>query len=78
MAKGLAQYSGPISFRIDWFDVLAIQGTLQSLLELVFSFSSDVCPELELLGGVVVPFLVFGATSVLFSIVAAPVLRPST
>ena len=74
----MAQYSGPISFRIDWFDVLAIQGTLQSLLELVFSFSSDVCPELELLGGVVVPFLVFGATSVLFSIVAAPVLRPST
>ena len=27
------EYSGLISFRIDWFDVLAIQGTLKSLLQ---------------------------------------------
>ena len=27
------EYSGLISFRIDWFDVLAVQGTLQSLLQ---------------------------------------------
>ena len=27
------EYSGLISFRIDWFDVLAIQGPLQSLLQ---------------------------------------------
>ena len=27
------EYSGWISFRIDWFDLLAIQGTLQSLLQ---------------------------------------------
>ena len=26
-------YSGPISFRMDWFDLLAIQGTLKSLLQ---------------------------------------------
>ena len=26
------EYSGLISFRIDWFDLLALQGTLQSLL----------------------------------------------
>ena len=26
-------YSGLISFRIDWFDLLAVQGTLQSLLQ---------------------------------------------
>ena len=26
------EYSGLISFRIDWFDVLAVQGTLKSLL----------------------------------------------
>ena len=26
-------YSGLISFRIDWFDLLAIQGTLKSLLQ---------------------------------------------
>ena len=27
------EYSGPISFRIDWFDLLAVQGTLRSLLQ---------------------------------------------
>ena len=28
------EYSGLISFRIDWFDLLAFQGTLKSLLQL--------------------------------------------
>ena len=27
------KYSGQISFRIDWFDLLAVQGTLKSLLQ---------------------------------------------
>ena len=27
------EYSGFISFRIDWFDLLAVQGTLKSLLQ---------------------------------------------
>ena len=27
------EYSGPISFRIDWFDLLAVQGTLKSFLQ---------------------------------------------
>ena len=27
------EHSGLISFRIDWFDLLAVQGTLQSLLQ---------------------------------------------
>ena len=27
------EYSGLISFRIDWFDILAIQGTIKSLLQ---------------------------------------------
>ena len=27
------EYSGVISFRIDWFDLLAVQGTLKSLLQ---------------------------------------------
>ena len=27
------EYSGPISFTIDWFDLLAVQGTLKSLLQ---------------------------------------------
>ena len=26
-------YSGLVSFRIDWFDLLAVQGTLKSLLQ---------------------------------------------
>ena len=26
------EYSGPIFFRIEWFDILAVQGTLKSLL----------------------------------------------
>ena len=28
-----SEYSGLISFRIDWFDTLAVQGTLKSLLQ---------------------------------------------
>ena len=28
-----SEYSGLISFRIDWFDLLSVQGTLQSLLQ---------------------------------------------
>ena len=39
------KYSGLISFRIDWFDFLAVQGTLRSLLQLHSSnykfFSAD-------------------------------------
>ena len=27
------EYSGLISFRFDWFDLLAVQGTLKSLLQ---------------------------------------------
>ena len=29
------EYLGLISFRIDWFDLLVIQGTLKSLLQLI-------------------------------------------
>ena len=28
-----SEYSGSISFRIDWFDLLVVQGTLKSLLQ---------------------------------------------
>ena len=28
-----SDYSGPVSFRMDWFDLLAVQGTLKSLLQ---------------------------------------------
>ena len=36
------EYSGLISFRIDWFDFLAIQRTLKSLLQHHISISSSV------------------------------------
>ena len=34
------EYSGLISFRIDWFDLLAVQGTLKSLIQLHSSKAS--------------------------------------
>ena len=30
--QSFSEYSGLISFRIDWFELLAVQGTLRSLL----------------------------------------------
>ena len=47
-----SEYSGLISFMIDWFDLLAIQGILKSLLQLTvqkhlslfFSFFSQILP----------------------------------
>ena len=37
------EYSGLISFRIDWFDLLAVQGTLKSLLQHPSSEASILC-----------------------------------
>ena len=37
------EYSGLISFRIDWFDLLAVQGTLKSLLQHHNSRASILC-----------------------------------
>ena len=37
------EYSGLISFRIDWFDLLAIQGTLKNLLQHHSSKVSILC-----------------------------------
>ena len=34
------EYSGLISFRMDWLDLLAVQGSLKSLLQCFFSASS--------------------------------------
>ena len=44
------EYSGLISFRIDWFDLLAIHGTLKSLLQhhnlcVCILFYSYICEE---------------------------------
>ena len=43
------EYSGLISFRIDWLDLLAVQGTLKSLLQ--HQFKSISSPALSLLYG---------------------------
>jgi len=37
-----SEYSGLISFRMDWFDLLALQGTLKSLLQPLFIFTFTV------------------------------------
>ena len=37
------EYSGLISFRIDWFDLLAVQGTLKSLLQHHSSKAAILC-----------------------------------
>ena len=37
----LNEYSGLVSFRMDWLDVLALQGTLKSLLQQFKSISSE-------------------------------------
>ena len=48
------------------------------LCGLVFLFSSDKCPEVELLSHMVVLFLIFWGTSTLFSIVTVPVYIPTS
>ena len=44
-----SEYSGLISFRIDWLDLLAVQGTLQSLLQYHSSKASN-CLFIQCLG----------------------------
>ena len=41
--QSLHEYSGLISFRIDWSDLLAVQGTLKSLLQHHSSKASILC-----------------------------------
>ena len=50
---------------------------LMYLFGLVFSFFSDIYPGVELLAHMVVLFLVFRQTSILFSTVAAPIYIPT-
>ena len=42
------EYSGPISFRMDWLDLLAVQGTLKSLLQHHSSKASFFSAQLSL------------------------------
>ena len=50
------EYSGFISFRIDWFNLLAVQGTLKSLLQ-HHNFKSISSSELSLLYGLTFTFI---------------------
>ena len=38
------EYSGLISFRMDWLDLLAVQGIFKSLLQYQIDFKREVCP----------------------------------
>ena len=42
------EYSGLISFRIDWLDLLEVQGTIKSLLQHLSSKASILCTQLSL------------------------------
>ena len=42
------EYSGLIAFKMDWFDLLAVQGTLKSLLQHHSSKASILCAQLSL------------------------------
>ena len=44
------EYSGLISFRVDWLDLLAVQGTLKSLLQ-YHNSKASILPVLSLLHG---------------------------
>ena len=61
------EYSGRISFRIDWLDLLAVQGTLKSLLQESVMPSSHLilCRPLLLLPSIFPSFRVFSDKSVL-------------
>ena len=69
-------------FNLGCFHILAIINTLQwtlgykYLFELVFSFSLDNNSGVELLDHMVVLFIIFWGTSILFSIVVAPIYIP--
>ena len=45
------EYSGLISFQIDWFDLLAVQGTLKSLLQHLISNTCSLMHVVQLRGG---------------------------
>ena len=67
---------------LDCFNIVAIakkccseHGSCMNLFELVFLFSLDEYPELELLYHMVVLFLIVLETSMLFSVVATPLLN---
>ena len=59
------EYSGFISFRIDWLDVLAVQGTLKSLLQHHSSKASILLHSRFFIAQLSHPYMTIGKTIVL-------------
>ena len=56
------EYLGLISFRIDWFDLLAVQGTLKSLLQHHSSKASILCGSVFFMVQLSHPYMTTGKT----------------
>ena len=54
------EYSGLISFRIDWLDLLAVQGTLKSLLQYHNSKASIICDSAFFMVQLSHPYMTIG------------------
>ena len=57
-----SEYLGLISFRIDWFDLLAVQGTLKSLLQYHSSKASILQHSAFFIGQLSHPYMTTGKT----------------
>ena len=62
------EYSGVISFRIDWFDLLAVQGTLKSLLQHHSSKASILWCSAFFMVQLLYPYMTTGKTIALTSL----------
>ena len=59
------EYSGPISFRMDWLDLLAVQGTVKSLLQYHSSKASVPQPSAFFIVQLSQPYMTTGKTKAL-------------
>ena len=59
------EYSGLISFRMDWLDFLAVQGTLKSLLQHHCSKASILCCSAFIIVQLSHPYMITGKTTAL-------------
>ena len=60
-----SEYSGLISFKVDWFDLLAVQGTLKSLLQHHSSKASVLCCSAFFMIQFLHPYITTGKTTAL-------------
>ena len=60
--KSFNEYSGLISFRVDWLDLLAVQGTLKSLLQHHSSKASILLPSAFFIVQLSHPYMTTGKT----------------